>query len=66
MKCYFHTELTENVWNKANLDHQMNGLPELLPKDIIIPCMDIKEAAVEALVDLLTQFDTNSFNTIVN
>ncbi len=61
----FCRELAENVWNKANLDSHMNGLPENLLEDITSKNPDIQEAAAKALADLLSQLEGNVINSIV-
>lgn len=53
------------MWNKANLDYNMNGLAEALLEDIISPCFDIQEAAAKALASLLTQLENNISSNIV-
>lgn len=58
-------ELAENVWNKANLHVQMNGLADSLLEDVTSKNPDIQEAAAKALASLLSQLENNMVNTIV-
>ena len=62
---YYFRELAENVWNKANLDLNINGLPESLLEDVTSKNPDIQEAAAKALASLLSQLENNSINSIV-